>query len=93
MQTTLRINDAHYHEAKTEVARAGMTLTHFIEDALKGKLNRKAAKPITLPSHDSGYRLPKDFDLVSLVREEEAAYSTRLAEKLTSKKPARKRRV
>jgi len=35
MQTTLRIDDATYREAKAEAARLGMTLTRFIEDALR----------------------------------------------------------
>ena len=93
MQTTLRINDAIYREAKAEAARTGTTLTRFIEDALKGKLTLKTAKRINLPSYDSGLRLPKDFDLISVVREEEVAYSTRLAGKLTPKKQGRKLRA
>jgi len=35
MQTTLRIDDATYREAKAEAARLGVTLTRFIEDALR----------------------------------------------------------
>ena len=35
MQTTLRIDDATYREAKSEAARRGMTLTRFIEAALR----------------------------------------------------------
>jgi hypothetical protein len=35
MQTTLRIDDATYREAKAEAARLGLTLTRFIEDALR----------------------------------------------------------
>ena len=34
MQTTLRIDDATYREAKAEAARLGVTLTRFIEEAL-----------------------------------------------------------
>ena len=34
MQTTLRIDDATYREAKAEAARLGLTLTRFIEQAL-----------------------------------------------------------
>lgn len=34
MQTTLRIEDTVYREAKSEAARRGMTLTRFIETAL-----------------------------------------------------------
>lgn len=35
MQTTLRIDDSTYREAKAEAARLGVTLTRFIEDALR----------------------------------------------------------
>jgi len=38
MQTTLRIDDATYREAKAEAARCGMTLTQFIEEALRQKI-------------------------------------------------------
>ncbi len=34
MQTTLRIDDDTYREAKAKAARLGITLTRFIEDAL-----------------------------------------------------------
>jgi len=40
MQTTLRINDDIYREAKAEAARSGMTLTRFIEEALKEQIGR-----------------------------------------------------
>ena len=42
MQTTLRINDKIYREAKAEAARAGITLTEFIEKALESELRRSA---------------------------------------------------
>jgi hypothetical protein len=38
MQTTLRINDAVYRDAKAEAARRGVTLTRFIEDALRERI-------------------------------------------------------
>lgn len=34
MQTTLRIDDGIYREAKSAAARKGMTLTRYIESAL-----------------------------------------------------------
>lgn len=40
MQTTLRIDDAIYREAKAEAARLGITLTRFIEDALRQRIAR-----------------------------------------------------
>jgi len=38
MQTTLRINDEVYRDAKAEAARRGVTLTRFIEDALRERI-------------------------------------------------------
>ena len=40
MQTTLRINDKIYREAKAEAAREGITLTRFIEQALQDRINQ-----------------------------------------------------
>jgi hypothetical protein len=42
VQTTLRINDKVYREAKAEAARIGITLTQFIERALESELKRIA---------------------------------------------------
>ncbi len=38
MQTTLRIDDETYREAKAEAARRGETLTRFIEEALRQRI-------------------------------------------------------
>jgi antitoxin component of RelBE/YafQ-DinJ toxin-antitoxin module len=38
MQTTLRIDDAIHREAKAEAARLGLTLTRFIEEALRQRI-------------------------------------------------------
>jgi hypothetical protein len=38
MQTTLRIDDTTYRQAKAEAARLGMTLTRFIEEALRQRI-------------------------------------------------------
>lgn len=40
MQTTLRLNDSLYRDAKAEAARLGITLTRFIEDALRARIGR-----------------------------------------------------
>ena len=45
MQTTLRIDDDIFREAKAEAARAGVTLTKFIEDALLGHIAVRS-KPV-----------------------------------------------
>jgi hypothetical protein len=38
MQTTLRIDAATYRAAKAEAARQGMTMTRFIEEALRQQI-------------------------------------------------------
>lgn len=40
MQTTLRLNDQVYRDAKAEAARLGVTLTRFIEDALHDRIRQ-----------------------------------------------------
>jgi hypothetical protein len=40
MQTTLRIQDDIYREAKAEAAREGITLTRFLESAIRMRLGR-----------------------------------------------------
>lgn len=82
MATTLRINEALYREAKAEAARAGVTLTRFIEDSLRKTLGQKPAIA-DLPVFDSGIRLAKGYDLAALIRDEENAYMDRVAEKAT----------
>lgn len=55
MQTTLRINDDIYREAKAEAAREGVTLTRFLESALLLKLRKGTVtvpgKPHPFPTH------------------------------------------
>jgi hypothetical protein len=38
MQTTVRIDDATFREAKAEAARLGITLSRFLEEALRQKI-------------------------------------------------------
>ena len=40
MQTTLRIRDELYRQAKADAARLGVTLTRYIEEALQARLDR-----------------------------------------------------
>lgn len=44
MQTTLRIDDEIYRVAKAEAARRGETLTRFIEQALRDRIERDAER-------------------------------------------------
>lgn len=45
MQKTLRIDDETYREAKAEAARLGMTLTRFLEQALRQKIASSRSDP------------------------------------------------
>ncbi len=42
MQTTLRIDDTLYREAKAEAARTGVSLTRFLEEGLRLRLEKQA---------------------------------------------------
>jgi len=76
MQTTLRIDDAVFREAKAEAAREGMTLTRFLEEALtfRVRVGRQEKTPasIDIPVFDSGKRLPTAYDLASTIRTADA---------------------
>jgi antitoxin component of RelBE/YafQ-DinJ toxin-antitoxin module len=83
MQTTLRIDDEIYREAKAEAAREGITLTKFIEEALRLRLERVAAKPdemSELPtSSDSvqayhGNEVRRDFSRAALIKRLEGLF-------------------
>ena len=75
MQTTLRIRDDLYREAKAEAAREGMTLTSFLESAIRLRLGRSEAgatgKPHPFPVHTPEERLPFSNDEIRRVAEEE----------------------
>ena len=43
MQTTLRIDDGIYRAAKAQAASCGETLTRFIEEALRERVDRSSA--------------------------------------------------
>jgi hypothetical protein len=47
MQTTLRIDDEIYRAAKAQAASQGSTLTRFIEEALRERIARSAATPVS----------------------------------------------
>ena len=44
MKTTLNLNDQVLREAKRRAARDGITLTRFVEDALRAKLARTGSR-------------------------------------------------
>ena len=76
MQTTLRLRDDVFREAKAEAAREGMTLTRFLEDALMLRIRfgrQAAAAPAShLPVFDSGKRLLASFDLPAAIQKADA---------------------
>jgi len=49
MQTTLRIDSQAYREAKAEAARLGVTLTRFLEEALRQKIATSRNVPTASP--------------------------------------------
>jgi hypothetical protein len=53
MQTTLRLDDELYREAKTRAAALGISLTRFLEDAVREHLETVAAPP-----RNRAFRLP-----------------------------------
>lgn len=61
-QTTLRLDEALYREAKAAAALAGLTITRFIEDALRSKLRQGGATPIILPTFSSPEGYPHSPD-------------------------------
>jgi uncharacterized protein (DUF433 family) len=58
MQTTLRIDDELYREAKAEAARQGMTLTRFLQEGLRLRLQKArstgAGSPVRIRSYRKG---------------------------------------
>ncbi len=49
MQTTLRINDQLYRRAKSEAAREGVTLTRFLEEGIRLRLEQRSARSVVQP--------------------------------------------
>jgi len=45
MQTTLRIDDELYREAKVGAAQEGITLTRFLEEGLRLRLSQRGTAP------------------------------------------------
>lgn len=64
MQTSLRIDDATYREAKAEAARLGLTLTRFIEQALR----QRVAKSRRGEAHGQAEARERDRLMESLLR-------------------------
>jgi hypothetical protein len=62
MQTTLRIDGELYRQAKSEAARQGVTITRYIEEALKLRLRQgnvaRGARRVALPTFAAGKGFP-----------------------------------
>ena len=63
MQTTLRIDDQLYREAKSEAAREGLTLTRFLEEGLRLRLQKARTTLPRMPVHFRTYRKGEAFPL------------------------------
>jgi hypothetical protein len=63
MQTTLRIDDDLYREAKAEAARQGITLTRFLQEGLRLRLQRARSTAATVPTRFRTYSEAKPFPL------------------------------
>ena len=91
MQTTLRIDDQLYREAKAAAAREGITITRFIEESLKLRLHRGAragkSKQVSLPTFASGGFPYSPEELKALAQRTEAEADQR---KIPAKRGRRK---
>lgn len=82
MQTTLRIQDDIYREAKAEAAREGITMTRFLESAIRMRLGRSHAGaargphpfPIYVPEHPVAF---SSAELKQIAQEEELLHDMR----------------
>jgi hypothetical protein len=82
MQTTLRIQDDIYREAKAEAAREGITMTRFLESAIRMRLGRSRAGalrgphpfPVYLPEHPVAF---SSAELKRIAQEEELLHDMR----------------
>ena len=74
MQTTLRIDDHLYREAKAEAARAGVSLTRFLEEGLRLQLEKKmppSATAHTFRTYSAGKPDPRTWEEIRQVADEE----------------------
>jgi hypothetical protein len=81
VQTTLRIDDTIYREAKAAAARQGITLTRFIEESLKLSVQRATGTPsfssASIPSYSSAKPLKlSPRDLKNFANQEQEKYDT-----------------
>ncbi len=72
MQTTLRIDDHLYREAKAEAAREGISLTKYIEEGIRVRM-RKPGRPkaFRFRVYDSGKPFEFDYGEIRRIADEE----------------------
>jgi hypothetical protein len=79
MQTTLRLDDELYRQAKAKAAAEGVSLTRLVEEAIREHLNRPASSPrrrrVRLPVSKAAGGLVPGFSTL-----EEAVVSADLAD-------------
>lgn len=73
MQTTLRLDDDLYREAKAEAARSGMTLTRFLEEALRLRLRQQIApkEPHVFRIHRPMKRAGRPWEEISRIAQDD----------------------
>ena len=74
MQTTLRIDDRLYREAKAEAAREGVSLTRFLEEGLRLRLEKKSATPAaphTFRVFEASATDSRDWDTIRRIADED----------------------
>lgn len=74
MQTTLRIDDRLYREAKAEAAREGVSLTRFLEEGLRLRLEKKSvtpAAPHTFRVFEAPAAGSRDWDTIRRLADED----------------------
>jgi len=74
MQTTLRIDDHLNREAKAEAARTGVSLTRFLEEGLRLRLEKKltpSATPHAFRTYAAVKLNPQSWEEIRQIADEE----------------------
>ena len=90
MQTTLRIDGELYRQAKSEAARQGVTITRYIEEALKLRLRQvsaaRGAGRVVLPTFAASKGFPYTSEELKALAQRTEAKADR------AKAPVKRRR-
>jgi len=90
MQTTLRIDDELYREAKAEAARQGISLTRFLQEALHLRLQKARSASATVPfrfyTYSNGEAFPfTNAQLKEIANREQEAFDIQKLKKMRVK--------